>query len=103
MYSRLIAPFWNFQAGIHYSPKSDPTREFGVHRVQCLTLYFHEIEAAAFISREGAMSAFHGCARSDKPPTAPAKIWKYSSFVTGVGCGFEIKANIVSDQNQRSI
>jgi copper resistance protein B len=57
LYSRLITPFWDFQAGIRYDPKPDPTRGFAVFGVEGLAPLFYEVEAAAFISHEGDVSA----------------------------------------------
>jgi copper resistance protein B len=57
LYSRLISPFWDVQAGIRYDPEPDPTRGFAVFGIQGLAPLFYEVEAAAFISHEGDVSA----------------------------------------------
>ena len=57
LYSRLISPFWDLQAGIRYDPEPDPTRGFAVFGIQGLAPLFYEVEAAAFISHEGDVSA----------------------------------------------
>lgn len=57
LYSRLIAPFWDLQAGFRYDPEPDPTRGFAVLGVEGLAPYWFEVEAAAFVSDDGDLSA----------------------------------------------
>lgn len=57
LYSRLIAPFWNLQAGARYDVRPEPTRGFAVFGIQGLAPYFFEVDAAAFLSHEGDVSA----------------------------------------------
>jgi len=57
LYSRLISPFFDLQAGIRYDFKPEPERVFAVLGVQGLAKYWFEIDAAAFISDEGEVSA----------------------------------------------
>ena len=59
LYGRLIAPFWDLQAGVRYfQPSSDgPARASAVLGVQGLAPYWFDVEAAAFISNRGEVSA----------------------------------------------
>lgn len=57
LYSRLIAPFWDLQAGFRYDPEPDPSRSFAVLGVQGMAPYWFEVQAAAFISDDGDVSA----------------------------------------------
>lgn len=57
LYSRLIAPFWDLQAGVRYDPKPDPTRGFAVFGVEGLAPLFYEVEATGFVSHQGDVSA----------------------------------------------
>ena len=61
LYSRMIAPFWDFQVGARYDgnwgngPGDD--RWFGVVGVQGFSPYEFEVEAALFVSDEADLSA----------------------------------------------
>jgi copper resistance protein B len=61
LYGRLIAPFWDFQAGLRYDQFSgagfDRSRGFAVIGVEGLALYWFEVETALFISQDGDASA----------------------------------------------
>lgn len=61
LYSRMVAPFWDFQIGARYDrlygPGSDKDRGFLVIGFQGLAPYRFEIEPAMFISDEGDVSA----------------------------------------------
>lgn len=57
LYSRLVAPFWDFQAGLRYDEKPKPSRSYAVLGVQGLAPYWFELEAAAFVSEKGDVSA----------------------------------------------
>ena len=61
LYGRLIAPFWDFQAGLRYDQFSgagfDRSRGFAVIGLQGLTPYRFEVEPALFISQDGDVSA----------------------------------------------
>lgn len=57
LYSRLIGPFWDLQAGGRYDFRPNPSRFFGVLGVQGLAPYFFEIDAAAFLSEDADVSA----------------------------------------------
>jgi copper resistance protein B len=61
LYGRLIAPFWDFQAGLRYDQFSgagfDRSRGFAVIGVEGLALYWFEVETALFISQDGDVSA----------------------------------------------
>lgn len=61
LYSRLIAPFWDFQAGLRYDKLwgkgPDPSRLFGVIGFQGLAPYWFEVEPALFVSDRGDVSA----------------------------------------------
>ena len=61
LYSRLIAPFWDFQAGFRYDwlygNGPDRSRAFAVIGVQGIAPYEFDIESALFISEDGDVSA----------------------------------------------
>jgi copper resistance protein B len=61
LYSRLIAPFWDFQVGLRYDQFSgagfDRSRGFAVIGLQGLARYRFEVEPALFISQDGDLSA----------------------------------------------
>lgn len=61
LYSRLIAPFWDLQAGLRYDQFSgagfDRSRGFAVLGIQGLARYRFELEPALFISQDGDVSA----------------------------------------------
>jgi copper resistance protein B len=61
LYGRLIAPFWDFQAGLRYDEFSgagfDRSRGFAVIGLQGLARYRFELEPALFISQDGDVSA----------------------------------------------
>jgi len=57
LYSRIIHPFWDIQIGGRYDVRPQPQRGFGVIGVQGLAPYFFEVDAAAFVSDEGDVSA----------------------------------------------
>lgn len=61
LYSQLITPFWDFQAGARYDGRwgsgPDNDRWFGVVGVQGLAPYVFEVEAALFVSEEADVSA----------------------------------------------
>lgn len=57
LYSRIIHPFWDLQVGGRYDARPRPQRGFGVIGVQGLAPYFFEVDAAAFVSHEGDVSA----------------------------------------------
>ena len=57
LYSRAVTAFWDLQVGGRYDPKPEPSRGFGVVGIQGLAPYFFELDAAAFVSDEGDLSA----------------------------------------------
>lgn len=61
LYGQLIAPFWDFQAGLRYDrlygPGPDRGRGFAVVGIQGLTPYLFEVDASLFISEDGDVSA----------------------------------------------
>ena len=61
LYGHLIAPFWDFQAGLRYDQFSgagfDRSRGFAVIGLQGLTPYRFEVEPTLFISQDGDVSA----------------------------------------------
>lgn len=59
LYGRLVAPFWDLQAGLRYSkPRPDgPSRNYAVFGVQGLAPYRFGVQAAAFVSERGDVSA----------------------------------------------
>jgi copper resistance protein B len=57
LYSRAISAFWDLQVGARYDARPDPSRGFAVLGIQGLAPYFFEVDAAAFVSDEGDVSA----------------------------------------------
>ena len=57
LYGRLIAPFWDIQAGLRYDERPRPSRTYAVFGVQGLAPYWFEVEATAFLSERGDLSA----------------------------------------------
>lgn len=59
LYGRLVAPFWDLQAGWRYAKpiSSGPGRNYAVFGVQGLAPYRFEVQAAAFVSERGDVSA----------------------------------------------
>ncbi len=59
LYGRLVAPFWDLQAGLRYSkPRPDgPSRNYAVFGVQGMAPYRFEVQAAAYLSERGDVSA----------------------------------------------
>lgn len=61
LYSRLIAPFWDFQVGVRYDrtwgPGPDRDRSFLVLGFEGLAPYWFELEPTIFVSEDGDVSA----------------------------------------------
>ncbi|HEY0624089.1 copper resistance protein B [Sphingomonas sp.] len=57
LWSRAIGPFLDLQAGVRYDIRPQPGRGYLVLGVQGLAPYWFEIDAAAFVSEEGDVSA----------------------------------------------
>lgn len=61
LYSRLVAPFWDFQLGVRHDrvwgPGPDDGRTFGAVGFQGLAPYWFEIEPTLFASEDGDVSA----------------------------------------------
>ena len=56
-YSRNVATFWDLQVGLRHDFKPDPDRTFGALGVEGLAPYWFEVEATAYISEDGDLSA----------------------------------------------
>lgn len=57
LYSRQVSDFFDAQAGVRYDFEPGPERGFGVFALHGLAPYWFEIDASAFISNEGEISA----------------------------------------------
>ena len=57
LYSRAIDPWWNLQAGVRYDFRPDPERAYLVLGIEGLAPYWFEVDAAAFVSNTGDISA----------------------------------------------
>lgn len=53
LYSRAIGPYFNFQAGIRYDIKPNPSRTYAVIGFEGLAPYWFEVEGAVFLSDKG--------------------------------------------------
>ncbi|MEE4112468.1 MAG: copper resistance protein B [Desulfobacteraceae bacterium] len=56
-YSRNIASFWDFQIGLRHDFEPDPSRTFAAFGFQGLAPYWFEVDATAYISEDGDISA----------------------------------------------
>ena len=56
-YSRNVATFWDFRAGLRHDFKPDPDRSFAAFGVQGMAPYEFEIDATAYLSEDGDVSA----------------------------------------------
>ena len=57
LYSRLISDFFDVQAGLRHDIAPDPERTFAVLGLHGLAPYFFEVDATAFLSNKGELSA----------------------------------------------
>lgn len=57
LYSRAVAPYWDFQAGVRQDNGFGPSRTYAVFGFQGLAPYWFEVDAAAFLSERGDLSA----------------------------------------------
>jgi copper resistance protein B len=57
LYSRAIWPFFDLQAGVRHDFEPGPQRTYGVVGLQGLAPYMLEVDAAAFVSNKGDVSA----------------------------------------------
>lgn len=57
LYSRNIAAFWDLQIGMRHDFKPDPDRTFAAFGLEGLAPYWFEVEATAYISEDGDISA----------------------------------------------
>ncbi|HEX8381568.1 MAG TPA: copper resistance protein B, partial [Allosphingosinicella sp.] len=57
LWSRAINPWWNLQAGVRYDFRPDPERAHLVLGIEGLAPYWFEIDAAAFVSHKGDVTA----------------------------------------------
>jgi copper resistance protein B len=57
LYSRAIAPFWDLQAGLRRDDAGSASRNYAVIGLMGLAPYWFELDAAAFISERGDLSA----------------------------------------------
>lgn len=57
LFSRNVSSFWDLQAGIRHDFKPDPDRTFAALGVQGMAPYWFEVEATAYLSEDGDLSA----------------------------------------------
>ncbi len=57
LYGRNIASYWDFQIGVRHDFKPDPDRTFAAVGFQGLAPYWFEIDATAYVSEDGDISA----------------------------------------------
>jgi copper resistance protein B len=57
LYSRLLAYYWDIQAGLRYDVRPDPSRAYGVLGLQGLAPGYFELDLEGFVSEEGDLSA----------------------------------------------
>lgn len=57
LYSRAIGPWWNLQAGVRYDARPGADRAHLALGVQGLAPYWFEVDAAAFLSARGDLTA----------------------------------------------
>ena len=56
LYSRKVADFWDFQAGVRHDFEPQPNRTFGAIGFHGLAPYFFEVDTAMFVSEKGEVS-----------------------------------------------
>jgi copper resistance protein B len=56
-FSRNIGSFWDAQIGLRHDFKPDPDRTFAALGIQGLAPYWFEVEATAYVSEDGDLSA----------------------------------------------
>ncbi|MGH8478068.1 MAG: copper resistance protein B [Gammaproteobacteria bacterium] len=56
-YSRLVTAFWELAVGVRYDLEPEPSRGFAVFAAHGLAPYLYEVDADAFISEDGDVSA----------------------------------------------
>jgi copper resistance protein B len=57
LYSRAVAPFWDLQLGLRHDEGDFESRDYAVAGLMGLAPYWFEVDAAAFISEKGKVSA----------------------------------------------
>ncbi len=57
LYSRTIGPYFNFQAGVRYDIKPNPSRTYATIGFEGLAPYWFEVEGALFLSNKGDLLA----------------------------------------------
>ncbi|WP_138380707.1 copper resistance protein B [Luteithermobacter gelatinilyticus] len=57
LYSRAISPFFDLQVGLRHDITPNPSRTHAVIGIQGLAPYWFEVDAAAFVSDEGEVTA----------------------------------------------
>jgi copper resistance protein B len=57
LYGRAVSPYWDLQAGLRRDDAGSASRTYSVLGVQGLAPYWFEVDAAAFLSEQGNLSA----------------------------------------------
>jgi copper resistance protein B len=57
LYGRAVSPYWDLQAGLRRDDAGSAARNYAVFGMQGLAPYWFELDAAAFISEQGDVSA----------------------------------------------
>ncbi len=57
LYSKMVAPFWDWQVGVRHDFSPDPERSHLVMGVQGVAPYEFEVDSALFVSDEGDVTA----------------------------------------------
>ncbi|GLR77409.1 copper resistance protein B (plasmid) [Azospirillum oryzae] len=57
LYSRLVSEFWDVQVGVRHDVRPQPQTTYAVAGFQGLAPYFFDVNAQAFLSEDGALSA----------------------------------------------
>lgn len=53
LYSRAVAPYWDFQVGWRHDERPEPTRDWLAVGFEGLSPYYFEVDAAAFVGEDG--------------------------------------------------
>lgn len=95
LYARLISPFWYLQGGVRYEDRPSPSRNSLAFGVQGLAPYWFDVEATAYVSEKGKLSAkfeaeydFLFTQRLILQPRAETTFAAYAEPERGVGQGF---------------
>ena len=94
LYSHAVGPYFNFQGGIRYDFKPNPSRAYAVVAVEGIAPSFFDVEGALFLSNKGELLARADAYYDQRitqrlilQPRAEINLAAQSSRAIGVGAG----------------